>query len=96
MAMNTTLKKRILTLISEMRMGALVLPLLATICNLQAQQVAGKDISKPSKNVRIMHNEDGTYTEFSRSSDERVIERRTYGDRPGGSGDRPGRRASRC
>lgn len=86
--MNTTLKRRILTLIPGMRVGALVLPLLATICNLQAQQAGGKDISTSKKNVRIMHNEDGTYTEFSRSSDERVIERRTYGDRPGGSGDR--------
>ncbi len=35
-----------------------------------------------------MKNEDGSYTEFRRSSDERVIERRTYGDRPGGAGDR--------
>ena len=42
----------------------------------------------PKNNVRIMHNEDGTYTEFRRSPDERIIERRTYGDRPGGGGDR--------
>jgi len=42
----------------------------------------------PRKNVRIMQNQDGTYSEFSRSPDDRVIERRTYGDRPGGAGDR--------
>ena len=45
-------------------------------------------IEARKNNVRIMYNEDGTYTEFSRSPDERVIERRTYGDRLGGSGDR--------
>lgn len=56
--------------------------------DLLAQQAADKDIPSPKNSVRIMHNEDGTYTEFRRSSDERVIERRTYGDRPGGAGDR--------
>lgn len=38
--------------------------------------------------VRIMRNEDGSFTEFRRSSDERIIERRTYGERKGGGGDR--------
>jgi hypothetical protein len=55
---------------------------------LPAQQGAGNAGNAADKNVRIMHNEDGTYTEFRRSSDERVIERRTYGERPGGGGDR--------
>jgi hypothetical protein len=45
-------------------------------------------VDAPKNNVRIMHNEDGTYTEFRRSPDQRIIERRTYGDRPGGGGDR--------
>ena len=45
-------------------------------------------VDAPKNSVRIMHNEDGTYTEFRRSPDERIIERRTYGDRPGGGGDR--------
>lgn len=50
----------------------------------QAQKKADND----AQNVRIMRNEDGSFTEFRRSSDERVIERRTYGDRKGGAGDR--------
>jgi hypothetical protein len=45
-------------------------------------------VDAPKNSVRIMHNQDGTYTEFRRSPDERVIERRTYGDRIGGGGDR--------
>lgn len=88
MPMNTTLKKQILVLIPGIRVGLLVLPLLTTVGNLQAQQRTDNDISTSKKNVRIMHNEDGSYTEFRRSSDERVIERRTYGDRAGGGGDR--------
>lgn len=40
------------------------------------------------QNVRVMKNEDGSITEFRRSTDERVIEKRTYGDRRGGSGER--------
>ncbi|NWK56324.1 hypothetical protein HW115_11935 [Verrucomicrobiaceae bacterium N1E253] len=39
-------------------------------------------------NVRIMRNDDGSFTEFRKSSDERVIERRNYHDRQGGNGDR--------
>jgi len=41
-----------------------------------------------AKNVRIMRNEDGSFTEFRRSADERIIERRTYAERQGGAGDR--------
>lgn len=40
------------------------------------------------QNVRMMRNEDGSITEFRRSSDERVLEKRTYGERPGGNGER--------
>ncbi|MFK7911284.1 MAG: hypothetical protein AB8F34_11890 [Akkermansiaceae bacterium] len=40
------------------------------------------------QNVRMMRNEDGSITKFSRSSDNRVLERRTYGERPGGNGER--------
>ena len=39
-------------------------------------------------NVRMMRNEDGSFTEFKRSPDKRIIERRTYGVRQGGAGDR--------
>lgn len=49
----------------------------------------GKGVLHDKKqNVRIMRNEDGSITEFRRSSDQRVIEKRTYGDRPNGNGDR--------
>ena len=51
---------------------------------LEAQTKPGES----SQNVRIMRNEDGSFTEFRRSADERVIERRTYGNRQGGAGDR--------
>lgn len=86
--MNTTFKNRILDIVPGKWMAALTLLLAAAAGELFAQQAADKTIPTPEKNVRIMHNEDGTYTEFRRSSDERVIERRTYGDRPGGGGDR--------
>ena len=43
---------------------------------------------KNTHSVRIMRNDDGSFTEFSKSSDERVIYRRNYSDRNGGSGDR--------
>ncbi len=39
-------------------------------------------------NVRIMRNNDGSYTKFSKSSDERIIERRTYSARKGSNGER--------
>lgn len=68
-------------------LGALILFPFVSTGHLQAQESKpGSPNNNPS--VRIMRNEDGSYTEFRRSSDERVIERRTYGDRPGGSGDR--------
>lgn len=40
------------------------------------------------KDVRMMRNDDGSISEFKRSSDDRVIERRTYANRKGGAGDR--------
>ncbi|MBK1856286.1 hypothetical protein JO972_15050 [Verrucomicrobiaceae bacterium 5K15] len=49
---------------------------------------AQANVKEDPQNVRIMRNEDGSFTEFRRSPDERVIERRTYGDRQGGNGDR--------
>jgi hypothetical protein len=45
-------------------------------------------VHKKKQNVRMMRNEDGSITEFRRSSDERVLEKRTYGERPGGNGER--------
>ncbi len=85
--MKTTTKKHLPKVISCTAVIAVALPLMMTACPVHAQD---KQMQKQSsgKNVRIMRNEDGTYTEFRRSSDERVIERRTYGDRPGGGGDR--------
>ena len=62
----------------------LLLPSLLIVIAPKAYAVDPAD----KNSVRIMQNEDGTYTEFRRSPDERVIERRTYGDRPGGGGDR--------
>lgn len=85
--MNTTFKTRIHDTTPRRWMAVCVIMLCACASNLPAQK-AGEVIPIPKNNVRIMHNEDGTYTEFKRSSDERVIERRTYGDRPGGGGDR--------
>jgi len=63
--------------------------LLLLACPLQAQSSrATARPSKASKNVRIMRNEDGSFTEFKRSADDLVIERRTYGERKGGNGER--------
>jgi len=73
--------------ISPIAMGVMIL----MVTPLEAQATTTrvpKAKSEANTNVRIMKNEDGSYTEFRRSSDERVIERRTYGDRPGGAGDR--------
>ncbi len=39
-------------------------------------------------NVRIMRNEDGSFTEFSKSSDERVITRKNYSDSNKANGER--------
>ncbi|MEJ6573198.1 MAG: hypothetical protein QNL01_12925 [Akkermansiaceae bacterium] len=86
--MNTTLKNHILGSMTKAAMGAILLPLLVSAGQLQAQAAGAQKKYDSSKNVRIMRNENGSYTEFKRSSDERVIERRTYGDRSGGSGDR--------
>ena len=86
--MNTTIKKATTTARVRVPIFALVLTVFMMNVHLSADinNLTGIDAAK--NNVRIMHNEDGTYTEFRRSPDERVIERRTYGDRPGGSGDR--------
>ena len=66
----------------------LLIASLMAINSLKAGVSDRAGLDAPKNNVRIMHNEDGTYTEFRRSPDERIIERRTYGDRPGGGGDR--------
>ncbi len=66
----------------------LLIASLMTISSLNAAVSDLAGVNAPKNNVRIMHNEDGTYTEFLRSPDQRIIERRTYGDRPGGGGDR--------
>ncbi len=79
--MKTTFKNRILG------SGALA-ALFAVASPLWAQAATTPPKTEAHSNVRIMKNEDGSYTEFRRSSDERVIERRTYGDRVGGNGDR--------
>jgi hypothetical protein len=86
--MKTIFKNRILALIPWPAMWVLVCALLVTPGQLHADAPVGKILPTSKKNVRIMHNQDGSYTEFNRSSDERVIERRTYGERPGGGGDR--------
>ncbi|MBT8036153.1 MAG: hypothetical protein KJO21_01295 [Verrucomicrobiae bacterium] len=84
--MKTTLKNQIVGV------GALTAFTLAAFIMvaspIQAQASSDVNKSNANANVRIMKNQDGSYTEFRRSSDERVIERRTYGDRAGGSGDR--------
>lgn len=86
--MNSIFKKQ--TLATSLTVRALVLSLTIsmTLISLRADVSEITGIEAPQKNVRIMHNQDGTYTEFRQSPDERIIERRTYGDRPGGGGDR--------
>ena len=77
--MKTTLKIPLLAL------SAMVFSVLANNQNATGQ---GARIHDKKQNVRVMRNEDGSITEFRRSSDERVLERRTYGERPGGNGER--------
>ncbi len=61
----------------------------ACLALIQTAHAGGKGTANNNKHsVRIMRNDDGSFTEFSKSSDERVIERRNYSDRNGGSGDR--------
>ncbi len=64
--------------------------LLTGTCAILALTTVGTAQPKDSEanNVRIMRNEDGSFTEFRRSPDQRIIERRTYADRQGGAGDR--------
>ena len=90
--MNTIFKKGPIAAISATTpIILLIAALMASVMAMSSLNAAVSDLSgvnAPKNNVRIMHNEDGTYTEFRRSPDERIIERRTYGDRPGGGGDR--------
>jgi len=86
--MNTFIRKATTTVRIRATIYGWMLILFVSIINLHADINKLTGIDAPKNNVRIMHNEDGTYTEFRRSPDERIIERRTYGDRVGGSGDR--------
>ncbi len=45
-------------------------------------------VHQKKQDVRIMRNEDGSITEFRRSSDERVLEKRNYSEQRGGNGER--------
>jgi len=83
--MKTILKHQILRPIGRATLAAT--GVLTALTALQPVS-ADANVQKDPQNVRIMRNEDGSFTEFRRSSDERVIERRTYGDRKGGAGDR--------
>ncbi|MDG1358331.1 MAG: hypothetical protein P8P36_09075 [Akkermansiaceae bacterium] len=86
--MNTIIKKTYPAVSTKTTVISLLLTSFLAAINLNAGVNDLTGIEAPKNNVRIMHNQDGTYTEFSRSPDERVIERRTYGDRLKGSGDR--------
>lgn len=44
--------------------------------------------ARDNQSVRIIHNEDGSYTKFKKSPDDRVIERLTYGSKSTGTGER--------
>jgi hypothetical protein len=76
--MKTTLKKCFLCAAS---IGWATMALVTTT---QAQA----NITGNKHNVRIMRNQDGSFTEFKKSSDERIIERRNYSAQNGGSGER--------
>lgn len=80
--MKTILKTRI--------WGAAGLMTIAILSLHPSTELHAANNSAPNKNhnVRILRNDDGSFTEFRKSSDERVIERRNYSDRTGGSGDR--------
>jgi hypothetical protein len=86
--MNTIFKKGPMAAIPAASSIILVMASLMAVSSLNAAVSDLSGVDAPKNNVRIMHNEDGTYTEFRRSPDQRIIERRTYGDRPGGGGDR--------
>ncbi|BDS08257.1 hypothetical protein NT6N_32970 [Oceaniferula spumae] len=68
-------------------MSLIIVGITASLSMPQAVQAQAK-ADNEAQNVRIMRNEDGSFTEFRKSADDRVIERRTYGDRNGGNGDR--------
>jgi len=76
--MMTTLKNSLLTSLILATAGITSIPAIQA-----ASATKGTDHS-----VRIMRNNDGSYTEFSKSSDERIIERRNYSASNGGSGER--------
>lgn len=82
--MNTIFKKETMSVTARAMPAIFLLTSLLLVIAPWANAVESSD----KNSVRITQNEDGTYTEFRRSPDERVIERRTYGDRPGGGGDR--------
>lgn len=86
--MNTIFKKGPMAAIPAASSIILVMASLMAVSSLNAAVSDLSGVDAPKNNVRIMHNENGTYTEFRRSPDQRIIERRTYGDRPGGGGDR--------
>ncbi len=86
--MNSIFKKQTLPTTLTARALLISLAISMTLISLRADVSEITGIEAPQKNVRIMHNQDGTYTEFRQSPDERIVERRTYGDRPGGGGDR--------
>ncbi len=77
--MNSTLKNYFV--VSVLTMTFALSP-----CALHAQAEKDFPIATTSKNVRILRNNDGSYTEFSKSSDDRVIFRKTYGAAKGGNG----------
>ncbi|MGB0774365.1 MAG: hypothetical protein ACPG32_10880 [Akkermansiaceae bacterium] len=61
----------------------------ALSCLLAATSLAQSGTTKDSKSrVRILQNQDGSITEFRGSSDQRVLERRTFGERKNGAKDR--------
>lgn len=78
--MKTTLKNKLLS-------GILLAATSSLLLSQPAMADQGDRHSK-SHNVRIMRNQDGSFTKFTKSSDERIIERRNYTDRQGGNGDR--------
>jgi len=80
--MKTILKNRIYYPLGKSLLAGTCLAVALSL----AQPVIAADANTTS--VRIMRNEDGSFTEFKRSPDERIIERRTYAERQGGAGDR--------
>lgn len=78
--MNTTLKNNLLS--------GLVLGVAGLSMIMPGQAANTATSHDKNHNVRIMRNQDGSFTKFTKSSDERIIERRNYSERKGGNGDR--------